>query len=237
MKLNFRQLVMIALVSIFYLSGCSSSRNLSIWDKYYNRVGKEFSDAYSFFNKGDYKTAKDKFIAYNNSDTAIANFESYAFLAECYKKLGDMDSSKIAYKNGIRKLELLNVKNGKVDFNNNISLDTLKSWYADYPKFPDHLRIENGFVPKDVYPEVTKSVPPDYPVEAKENNIEGEVYVKILVDLNGLPKDFLILKSTNPIFNETSIEAAKEFKFTPLIRKGFPNLSWVVVPFYFRMNR
>ena len=85
-------------------------------------------------------------------------------------------------------------------------------------------------------PKVTHYVAPVYPDEAKEDHLEGEVFVKILVNIDGLPLQEIVIKSSNEIFNQPAIDASKAFMFTPLIKNGTKEICWVVIPFKFALR-
>ena len=107
-------------------------------------------------------------------------------------------------------------------------------WVNHYPEFPYRFKDQNGFVSHDEMPQTIHVNPPVYPDDAKLNQIEGEVYVNILINSEGLPIDEKVIKTSNIIFNEASIETAKTSKFTSFKRKGTKQHCWVVVPF--RLN-
>lgn len=88
-----------------------------------------------------------------------------------------------------------------------------------------------------ILPKVIKTSAPVYPAEARRNNLSGVIWLKILVDTFGLPKQVLILKSDNPIFNEPSILAAKQYLFTPATKNGKVIENWVTLPFKFSLHQ
>jgi TonB family protein len=94
----------------------------------------------------------------------------------------------------------------------------------------------NSIVHVDKQPQVVVQVPPVYPDLAKRAGVEGTVYVKILVGKEGRPLKAIIMKSDNVVFNQSSIDAALKFVFTPAIKDKSPIMVWVVVPFKFRLN-
>ncbi len=236
MNLLSKSFFVFLFISIIFIGGCSSSKHVTDWDLYFKKSDKEFSDAYLQFKEKNFQLAKEKFSEYNFEDTTIANFESYAFLAECYKQLGKQDSGKVVYEEGIRKIENQLDKHSTVEENLDFNLDTLKDWFKSYPAFPNSLKRERGFVPYDVMPQVVHVEPPIYPEEAKKDGIVGTVYVKILINNNGIPINALIAKSSNPIFNEASLNAALASKFSPFKRKGHNQKMWVMVPFKFALR-
>jgi len=92
------------------------------------------------------------------------------------------------------------------------------------------------FVPVEKEPVVVKKVEPKYPELAMRAGLEGKVWVKIWVDKEGKPKQVIVLKSDAEIFNEPSIEAAKQFVFTPAYMNNGPVSVWVSVPFKFTLT-
>ncbi len=91
------------------------------------------------------------------------------------------------------------------------------------------------FVPVEKEPVIVKKVEPKYPELAMRAGLEGKVWVKIWVDKEGKPKQVVVLKSDAEIFNEPSIEAAKQFLFTPAYMNNGPVSVWVSVPFRFKL--
>jgi protein TonB len=92
------------------------------------------------------------------------------------------------------------------------------------------------FVPVEKEPIPVKKVEPKYPELAMRAGLEGKVWVKIWVDKEGKAKQVVILKSDAEIFNEPSIEAAKQWVFTPAYMNNGPVSVWVSVPFKFKLT-
>ncbi len=62
-----------------------------------------------------------------------------------------------------------------------------------------------------------------YPVEAKEKNIEGKVYVYCVIEKNGSVSHVKILRSDNAIFNKEAMRVVSTMpKWTPAKEKGVP---------------
>jgi len=87
----------------------------------------------------------------------------------------------------------------------------------------------------DKEPTVLKQVEPKYPELALKAGLEGRVVVKIWVGADGTPKQVVILKSDSDVFNQVTIDAAKQFLFTPAYIKDKPVSVWVSVPFKFKL--
>jgi len=93
-----------------------------------------------------------------------------------------------------------------------------------------------NFVDYDAAPHVVKSVQPVYPEIARQAGLEGTVWVKMWVDKQGKVKKAVIQQSTSEIFDQTAIDAALQFLFTPAKKNGQSVDVWVLVPFHFRLN-
>lgn len=87
----------------------------------------------------------------------------------------------------------------------------------------------------DKEPTVLKKVEPVYPELAKKAGLEGKVWVKIWIGTDGSAKQVVLLKSDSDVFNQATIDAAKQFLFTPAYIKDKPVDSWVSVPFKFKL--
>ncbi len=92
------------------------------------------------------------------------------------------------------------------------------------------------FYAVEVKPRIVKRVEPEYPELAKRAGIEGQVFVKVLVDETGHVIQAKILRSTNEIFNEPALKAARQFVFTPGMQRDRPVKVWVAIPFRFRLT-
>lgn len=93
------------------------------------------------------------------------------------------------------------------------------------------------FVPVEQQPVPVKQVNPEYPEIARRAGVEGTVWVKILVDKEGKAKKAVVMKTDNEIFNESAIEAAKKWVFTPAMMNNGPVAVWAAVPFRFKLNK
>ena len=93
------------------------------------------------------------------------------------------------------------------------------------------------FVPVEKEPQIIKQVIPKYPELAQRAGIEGRVIVKIWVDKDGKPHKAIVMKSDAEIFNQPSIDAAMQYRFTPAIMNKGPVAVWVVIPFTFKLKQ
>ncbi|MCK9425011.1 MAG: energy transducer TonB [Ignavibacteriaceae bacterium] len=95
----------------------------------------------------------------------------------------------------------------------------------------------NKYIEVDKMPDMVNQINPVYPEEAKKNGIEGRVFVKVLIGKKGEPKRVVVIKSDNDIFNQSAIEAAMKYTFTPALKGGNPVAVWVVMPFKFELDK
>ena len=93
------------------------------------------------------------------------------------------------------------------------------------------------FVMVDKQPQVKKSFPPAYPEQAKRDGIEGTVYVKLFVNKEGKPIKPVVIKSDNEVFNQSALDAAMNFEFTPAVKDNRDISIWVVIPFKFKLDK
>lgn len=75
-----------------------------------------------------------------------------------------------------------------------------------------------------------------YPEEAKENNIEGKVYVLADINEEGLVEKSKIIKSVNPLLDKAATDAVKKVKFSPGKQDGTPVKVEVAIPIIFKLD-
>lgn len=92
------------------------------------------------------------------------------------------------------------------------------------------------FVPYEKGPQIVKRIQPTYPEIARKAGLEGTVWVKIWVGKDGKPRKVVIQKSASDIFDQSAIDAANQFVFTPAMMQNGPVDVWVSIPFHFRLK-
>jgi len=92
------------------------------------------------------------------------------------------------------------------------------------------------FVPVDKQPVPTYRVNPVYPDSARRTGLEGTVWLKALVDTDGMVKKAVVEKSDNRIFNDAAIQALLQWKFVPAMLDGKSVRVWAMVPFHFKLG-
>lgn len=107
---------------------------------------------------------------------------------------------------------------------------------ADKAPIVDQDPDMDKFIPVEKMPEIIKTVKPLYPDLAVRAGLEGKVFVKILVDKEGKPKKAVVVKSDAVVFNESAVNAAMQYLFTPALQNNKPVIVWVVVPFRYELK-
>jgi TonB family protein len=94
----------------------------------------------------------------------------------------------------------------------------------------DSLPSANEFVPYDEAPKPLKMMEPIYPDSAKKAGIEGEVWIKALIDRQGKVRDVECLRDSSDkpdIFCEPATKAALQYEYKPALSAGNPVAVWV----------
>jgi len=223
-------------------------------------VDSRFQDAYAKFDAKDYPTALRQFQEYIELDTGLVNYDSYGFLAECYRLMGNTDSGMAEYSKGVDRAAaiLWRYRNQGVAIGVNdsaskmlesiredqiamseIRFDSLYKWKARYPEFPDCLRKESGFVPYEELPIPIHQEAPEFPLSGRTSSSSG-LWTSVLqakVDKNGNPADINVLTSGGTDFDIASIRAFRKWTFKPPKHMGRYVMVKVVVPFSFRLGK
>lgn len=105
----------------------------------------------------------------------------------------------------------------------------------------DKLGLNRMFGKKRVYspedldsiPEPIEVVKPRYPLEFKDEGVEGEVSILFYIDEEGRVRMPHITEFTHPEFAELALVAVKQWKFKPPMRRGKPVSIMVNQPFSF----
>jgi TonB family protein len=96
---------------------------------------------------------------------------------------------------------------------------------------------DEDYILMDKMPVPLKAPPPIYPPDAESAKLEGSVWVKCLVDTNGIVKEAIVFKSDAEIFNNAAIAAILQWRFQPGSLNGKIVATWTSVPFRFKLNK
>ncbi|MFQ6607792.1 MAG: TonB family protein [Fidelibacterota bacterium] len=190
-------------------------------------VDLSFAQAYDAYSSGNYQKAKQLFLLHVRTDRHAVHYESFMFLAECYKQLGMIDSGRVVLNSGIAYMEGSGM--------NEEDVADLRNWRSSYPTFPPELREENGFVPYNEAPAplggmraLIENV--FYPCSPYTSGIRGRIIIQVLINEEGVPIDFVIEKSLHEDCDLMAISAIQNTVFIPGKRKGRARKMWVAIP-------
>ncbi|MDG5813660.1 energy transducer TonB [Chitinispirillales bacterium ANBcel5] len=82
-------------------------------------------------------------------------------------------------------------------------------------------------------PRFKRQVRPRYTREMIENEVEGVIRIRVLVDIDGKVKEATLLNDLGYDSGEQALEAIKKFEFHPAIRDDEPVAVWIIVPVRF----
>ena len=128
--------------------------------------------------------------------------------------------------------------------NTGSSLDSTKYYINIVPvdtnreeRMPKYNPPEEGqFVAVEHQPKPLKQVHPKYPHEAVQSGIEGTVWLNCLIGADGKVTNVRVARADNEIFVKPSIEAARQWQFSPAQVHGKPVAVWATIPFRFRLD-
>ena len=94
------------------------------------------------------------------------------------------------------------------------------------------------FVVFDTPPELLEAPDPKYPEIAFKAGIQGQVWVKVLIDKEGNVRDAIIIKESgaNAGFEESALESAKKRKYCPALQNQQPVAVWVAYKVVFKLD-
>ncbi|MCY3682591.1 MAG: M56 family metallopeptidase [Gemmatimonadetes bacterium] len=88
----------------------------------------------------------------------------------------------------------------------------------------------------EVKPKVLHAVKPVHPKEALRDSLEGKVFLKFMVNLDGSVSDVRVLRGTE-VFRQAAIDAVSQFRFKPAEHNGKPVAVWMTQPVSFRLPK
>ena len=95
---------------------------------------------------------------------------------------------------------------------------------------------EKNFIQVDKAPALISQLKPEYPREAKLQDIQGKVFLKLLIDEKGNVAKAKVEKGVNPLLDKSALSAAKKAKFSPALINDKPVKVWVVLPIAFKLD-
>jgi TonB family protein len=80
-------------------------------------------------------------------------------------------------------------------------------------------------------PRIKTSADVEYPMALKNANIEGEVWLRVVIDEKGKPTSFDVVKASNSAFVPAAVAAVKKMEFEPAEKNGHAVAAEAVLPF------
>ena len=219
----------------FYFARCK----LNELDLSKLKPNQYFKEGYSTLQSGDYNLALKLFTLYQTDyDTLMRDYESYAFMAECYNKLGKIDSGNVVYQKAVENLTHLKHKNIQ-EINYDEAIEDIQHWRSNYPAFPAELTKESGYVPYNSMPlllspeNVKQQKINRTPCSEFQNKSRGFAIIQILVDEKGKPLEFKVVATETLQCEKYILNLFKNATFTPPKKKGKPAKMWTNIPIMF----
>ena len=88
----------------------------------------------------------------------------------------------------------------------------------------------------EVKPKLLDDVKLVYPKEAIRDSLEGKVFLKFMVNLDGSVSDVRVLRGTE-VFRQAAIDAVSQVRFKPAEHNGEPVAVWMTQPITFRLPK
>lgn len=85
-------------------------------------------------------------------------------------------------------------------------------------------------------PQLLHSVQPDFTEDARRQNFQGSVSIKLIVDSQGRPQDVRLMNRLGMGLDEKAIEAVKQYRFTPAMYQGHPVSVQIVIDVDFHLH-
>lgn len=96
----------------------------------------------------------------------------------------------------------------------------------------------DAMIEVDEYPSPLTTVNPAYPEDARVKGTEGTVWLKVLVNKEGIVTEAVVAKRADgsESMERAAIDAAKQWTFKPATVKARPVSIWVAIPFRFKLG-
>ena len=97
--------------------------------------------------------------------------------------------------------------------------------------------LPGDFIPVEIQPEIIYKEKPEYPRLARQAQLEGIVFLRVLVKEDGSVGDAIIQKTSGiTSLDDAALKAVFDCKFKPAIQNGRPIKVWVSFPYEFILH-
>ncbi len=76
---------------------------------------------------------------------------------------------------------------------------------------------------------------PGYTPEAKDARVEGEVWLGVVIDENGVPSDVSVKQSLEPSLDQRAVETIRNWRFKPGMKDGSPVAVQATISVHFKL--
>ncbi len=101
---------------------------------------------------------------------------------------------------------------------------------------PPPPQVKHFFRVYEKAPVLVSTPKAEYPEIAKKMGLEGKVFVQLDVDTSGIVVDAKVIRSTNEIFNQAALSAARKLRFKPAETRGMAIPVRIVWPIVFTLE-
>ena len=85
-------------------------------------------------------------------------------------------------------------------------------------------------------PEVIHSVEPEFTEDARRENFQGSVSIRLIVDSQGNPQNVQLVRHLGMGLDEKAIEAVRQYRFKPAMYQGHPVSVQIVIEMNFHLH-
>ena len=194
-----------------------------------------FVNSYAEFVHKNYYYSVTGFREFNMYDSLMNSFESYACLAESYKKLGYPDSAIGVYLEGIQKATDY-AKGGQHAGRRSEAYDSLSVWKEGFPSSPKCLNEDEnrGRDPCDESPFPFYAPKPSWPESVLNSKVPRTAWLKALLDEDGTVVEVSVMVTGGSDIDLTAIQVFYRWKYTPARYMGKPMRVYVAFPFRYK---
>lgn len=198
----------------------------------YHLLGLTYSHKYGLSNNFNFSHLKQRIIMMNKKKTNGAGHIKYALFAiPAFALLlaGNISCSSEATKTDDVKENAATVKPDveEVPIDKPVTKDEAFAVVEQMPEFPGGMKELMSFLSKNI----------KYPKAAQENGIQGRVIVQFVVEKDGTPTEFKVMRSVDPALDAEALRVMQEMpKWKPGMQRGQVVRVKYTVPVTFRLQ-
>ena len=122
----------------------------------------------------------------------------------------------------------------EIFINNKKEARNIRSFKDKYRGYPEIVKTEMEFFSP---PNPIREVPPVYPENCKEKNIEGTVILQVKTDIEGKVTEVEVLKGAHKDLDRAAVAAIEQWRYEPVKKDGIPIPVYFTVTVDFKLHR